>query len=135
MYYNCSGQIQCKGCLRNFKPAIFKGSHITQCKQLSAMGYNQKKEHSVYEKDQPMTVKVSEVDNEGFTKFLICYCGITWFTSVAIHQIQAVVRQLTQSYPNLRPFVNPYSVGVEKFLHPGDFNLRLNSAEGLEIMS
>lgn len=92
MYYNCSGQIQCKGCLRNFKPAIFKGSHITQCKQLSAMGYNQKKEHSVYEKDQPMTVKVSEVDNEGFTKFLICYCGITWFTSVAIHQIQAVVQ-------------------------------------------
>ena len=31
---------------------------------------------------QQMVVKASQVDNEGYVKFLISYCGISWYTQV-----------------------------------------------------
>ena len=51
-----------------------------------------------------MTVKVTQVDNEGSMKFMISYCGISWYTTVKIEDLQFVVRELQSTYPNLAAF-------------------------------
>lgn len=53
---------------------------------------------------QKMIVKASQVDMEGYVKFLISYCGISWYTQQKLEEVQYVVRQLRQNYPNLSIF-------------------------------
>ena len=52
-----------------------------------------------------MVVKASQVDHSGFVKFLISYCGISWYTQVKLEEVQYVVQQLRKAYPNLTSFV------------------------------
>lgn len=39
-----------------------------------------------------MLVKASQVDREGYVKFLLSYCGISWYVVVQLEEVQYVVR-------------------------------------------
>ena len=79
-----------------------------------------------------MVVKASQVDNEGFVKFLLSYCGISWYTQVQLEEVQYVVRQLQQNYPHLSSFAQR-STQCEEFLALEAHSL--NTPAGLELMN
>ena len=98
--YGHASQIQCSGCNEMFEPVYFKG-HMLNCRFLQ----NLEEATPDSEADlQKMTVKVTQADNEGSMKFMISYCGISWYTAVKIDDLQFVVRELQSTYPNLAAF-------------------------------
>ena len=79
-----------------------------------------------------MVVKASQVDNEGFVKFLISYSGINWYTLVKLEEVQYVVQQLREKFPNLSTFV---ARGNQCEAFMAIENRSLNTPAGLELMN
>jgi len=91
--YNSTAQVQCMGCRETFEPLAFKG-HVLNCRYLESMN-EEASNTSVNDLDsQKMVVKASQVDMEGYVKFLISYCGISWYSQQKLEEVQYVVRQL-----------------------------------------
>ena len=98
IFYQTS-MVQCKGCQDKFRPVEFKG-HVYNCRYLENM-----EDHTLWDRssnqDQAntsqqsitridasrMVVKVSSVDSEGFVKFLLSYCGLSWYTQVKLDEV------------------------------------------------
>lgn len=134
--YQKTSQVQCKGCSQAFEPLAFKG-HVLNCRQLFTLDgdeiRNNSSSLSASVLDQQMTVKASQVDRTGFIKFLISYCGLSWYTQVQLEEVQFVIRSLQQNYPNLRSFTQKGSAQLKSFLalEVGS----LNTAAGLELVN
>ena len=88
--YNSTAQVQCMGCRETFEPLAFKG-HVLNCRYLESMN-EEASNTSVNDLDsQKMVVKASQVDMEGYVKFLISYCGISWYSQQKLEEVQYVV--------------------------------------------
>ncbi len=79
-----------------------------------------------------MVVKVTQADNEGSIRFLLSYCGLSWYTTVKIEDLQFVVRNIQTAYPNLAAFTQRCSL-AEEFLALEPF--RLNKSQGIELVN
>ena len=69
---------------------------------------------------------------DGFVKFLVSYCGMSWYTQVKLEEVQYVVRQLRQNYPNLSTFTSRGNQS-EDFLALEAHSM--NTPAGLELMN
>ena len=79
-----------------------------------------------------MVIKVTQADNEGQVKFLLSYCGLSWYTTVKMEDLQFVVRKLQTAYPNLAAFTQRGSL-VEEFLALEPF--KLSKSQGIELVN
>ena len=51
-----------------------------------------------------MLLKVSTVDQHGLVKFMVSFCGLSWYTHSQLEEVQYVTRQLKHAYPHLSVF-------------------------------
>lgn len=72
------------------------------------------------------------MDKEGFVKFLVSYCGISWYTNVQLEEVQYVVKQLRQNFPHFSMFVQKGNQS-EQFLSLESYSL--NTPAGLELVN
>ena len=85
--YQQVGQVRCKGCREAFEPLAFKG-HVLNCRHLESLEGNQASSASQRDLESlQMTVKASQVDRNGQIRFVLSYCGLSWFTDVKLEEV------------------------------------------------
>ena len=94
-----TSQVKCKGCRESFEPLAFKG-HVLNCAHLQSLDQGP----MAGSDGRQMVVKATQVDPNGFVKFLVSYCGLSWYTQVKLEEVQFVVCQLQQNFPHLSSF-------------------------------
>jgi len=87
---------------------------MIQCEKLAALGLGSTKDK---QSGNTMSIKVSEVDAQGFTKFCISYMGITWFATQEFEQVQYLADHLARTYPSLSAFTRRDSL-MPAFMDP-----------------
>ena len=125
--YQFTSQLKCKGCEESFWPLAFKG-HVLNCRRLEGL----EESFGAASEQELMVVKASSVDNAGYIKFFLAFCGLSWHTQVKLEEVQFVVRQLKENYPNLSSFTQSASK-CQSFLNL-DAN-SLNRPAGLELVN
>ena len=64
-----------------FEPIAFKG-HVLNCRHLESLREDAAA-NSINDYDsQRLVVKASQVDIHGYIKFLVGFCGLSWYTQV-----------------------------------------------------
>jgi hypothetical protein len=81
-----------------------------------------------------MSIKVSEVDAEGYIRFCINYMGVTWFASQEFEQVQYLADHLSRTYPSLNAFNRRDSL-LPAFMDPQAYECEISSPQGLELIS
>lgn len=125
--YRLASRVTCSGCNETFKPVPFKG-HVVNCRFLEELEESETANDPAAKQD--MTIKVLQADDQGQIKFLLTYCGISWYTVAKIEDLQFVVRKLQDDYPHLSALTGQ---GAEEFLSLEAF--RMSKAQSIELVS
>lgn len=92
--YKSASEVKCGGCLRNFKPVLFKGHYLKCTKLLEdtvASGESTGNDR--------LFIKFIESESSGL-RFFVSQCGIQWYVKFTMETLQELVQGLQKKYHN-----------------------------------